>query len=393
MNLVECQRQLDQALLAFRPLWHPQPFRELRPGWCDALPALHDELMALPEASVIHFNDDGAQALALVARHLPDVAGLAALGELPRRAPQPLPALVAHGERWAWEIPGRKRQQIEAFAGVIAPRGDRVLDWCGGKGHLGRLLALAWGRPVESLEINPMLCAHGRQLAQRAGVAHGFIEADALATTDWPRAGQHAVALHACGDLHRQLIRRGIEAGVSRFDIAPCCYYRGVGETYATFSDSLALRLSRDDARLAVTETVTAAPREARQHDREMAWKLGFDAWRREAGMTAYRNFKPVPETWMRDSFAGFMARMCAREGIEPMPEAVAAHWEQTGWQRRDQVMRLSVVRHAFRRALEVWLVLVLAVHLESRGYRVDVGQFCERALTPRNLLISARRD
>ena len=55
--------------------------------------------------------------------------------------------------------------------------------------------------------------------------------------------------------------------------------------------------------------------------------------------------------------------------------------------------MRLSVVRHAFRRALEVWLVLDLAVHLESRGYRVDVGQFCERALTPRNLLISARRD
>ena len=109
--------------------------------------------------------------------------------------------------------------------------------------------------------------------------------------------------------------------------------------------------------------------------------------------MTAYRNFKPVPEPWMRDFFAGFMARMCAREGVEPMPEAAAAHWEQTGWQRRDQVMRLSVLRHAFRRALEVWLVLDLAVHLESQGYRVDVGQFCERALTPRNLLISARRD
>ena len=393
MNLVERQRLLDETLLSFRPLWHPQPFRELRPGWCEAWPALHDELMVLPEASVIRLNDDGAQALALVARHVPEINVLAAWVEIPRRAPQPLSPLVTHGERWAWEIPGRKRQQIEAFAGLIAPGGDSVLDWCGGKGHLGRLLALAWNCPVDSLEINPILCVQGRQLAQRAGVAHGFVEADALATTAWPCAGQHAVALHACGDLHRQLIRRGVEVGVSRFDIAPCCYYRGVGETYAAFSDNLALTLSRDDARLAVTETVTAAPREARQRDREMAWKLGFDAWRREVGMTAYRNFKPVPEAWMRDSFAGFMARMCVREGVEPMPEAAAAHWEQAGWQRRDQVMRLSIVRHAFRRALEVWLVLDLAVHLENCGYRVDVGQFCERTLTPRNLLISARGD
>lgn len=393
MTLVERQRQLDQALLAFRSLWHPQPFRELRPGWCEDWPALHHELMALPEAAVGQLNDDGAQALALVARHVPDVAGLAAWVALPRRTPQILPALATLGERWAWEIPGRKRQQIEAFAGIIAPGGDTVLDWCGGKGHLGRLLSLAWDRPVDSLEINPQLCVHGRQLARRAGVAHGFIEADALVTTAWPCAGQHAVALHACGDLHRQLIRRGVEAGVARFDIAPCCYYRGVGETYASFSGSLGLTLSRDDVRLAVTETVTAALREARQHDREMAWKLGFDAWRRELGFTNYRNFKPVPEAWMRDSFAGFMVRMCAREGLQPMPEAAAAHWEQAGWQRRDEVMRLSVVRHAFRRALEVWLVLDLAVHLESNGYRVDVGQFCERALTPRNLLISAQRD
>jgi len=53
--------------------------------------------------------------------------------------------------------------------------------------------------------------------------------------------------------------------------------------------------------------------------------------------------------------------------------------------------MRLSIVRHAFRRPLEVWLALDLAVRLENDGYAVDLGRFCERPLTPRNLLISAR--
>jgi len=54
--------------------------------------------------------------------------------------------------------------------------------------------------------------------------------------------------------------------------------------------------------------------------------------------------------------------------------------------------MRLSVVRHVFRRPLEIWLALDLAVYLENRGYTVDLGSFCARQLTPRNLLISARR-
>ena len=39
----------------------------------------------------------------------------------------------------------------------------------------------------------------------------------------------------------------------------------------------------------------------------------------------------------------------------------------------------------------EVWLALDLAVRLENDGYSVSLGEFCERRLTPRNLLISAR--
>ena len=53
--------------------------------------------------------------------------------------------------------------------------------------------------------------------------------------------------------------------------------------------------------------------------------------------------------------------------------------------------MRLSIMRNAFRRPLEVWLALDLAVRLENDGYSVNLGRFCERRLTPRNLLISAR--
>jgi hypothetical protein len=388
VRLVERQQALDAALLEFRELWHPQPFRESRPQWCERWLSLLNELMTLPEANIAHLNDDGAAALALLSRHIPAVAVISTLADLPAHQQVPLPERSAH---WAWEIPGRKREQIEAFAAAAGQGRQPVLDWCGGKGHLGRLLALAWQTSVQTLEIDTGLCGAGEVLARRAGARHEFIVSDALVTTDWPRAGQHAVALHACGELHRRLIREGVEKGVGALDVAPCCYYRGVGENYQPLSANLHLRLTRDDTRLAVTETVTSSPRETRQRDRAIAWKLGFDAFRRTVEGDSYRTFKPVPEAWLRAGFADFLARMAEREGL-PMPSTrLVSEFEAQGWRRHDEVARLAIVRHAFRRAIEVWLALDLACFLEGQGYRVNLGSFCERRLTPRNLLISAR--
>lgn len=388
MKVGERQQALDAGLLGFHDLWHPQPFRESRPQWCVRWPSLLDELMRLSEAEIAPLNDDGAAALALVARHVPAVSAIAPLAELPVLPGMPLPDRNVH---WAWEIPGRKRAQIEAFAAAAVPGRVPVLDWCGGKGHLGRLLAMAWETPVHTLDFDAGLCEAGTRLAQRAKVRQEFVVSDALTVADWPQAGQHAVALHACGELHRRLVREGVDKGVGSFDVAPCCYYRGLAENYQPLSGKLTLQLTRDDARLAVTETVTSSPRETRQRDRGIAWKLGFDAFRRTVEGEGYRSFKPVPEAWLRAEFGEFLGRMAEREGLPGASIRVASEFEQRGWQRRDEVMRFSIVRHAFRRAIEVWLVLDLACFLEEQGYAVALGSFCERHLTPRNLLISAR--
>ncbi len=388
--LPERRQRLAAALHAFHPLWHAQPFREPRPAWCAEQPALAASLLALSDEAAVALNDDSDAALALLARYLPELAEVPSLTAVPECRTQPL---TDHGARWAWEIPGRKRGQIEAFVAASQPAGGSVLDWCGGKGHLGRLLALEWKRPVHTVEIDPQLCAAGSLLADKLALDHRFWQCDALAASDWPQAGQHAVALHACGDLHRRLITQGSAAGVSHFDVAPCCYYRGVEQAYPPLAGPSALSLTRDDLRLAVTETVTASPRLARQRDREMAWKLGFDAFRREHSAGVYKSFKSVPAAWFRGSFADFLHRMAVREGL-PAPGLTTSseHFETLGWQRQREVMRLSIVRHAFRRAIEVWLVLDLAGYLENDGYSVELGTFCPRRLTPRNLLISARR-
>ena len=65
--------------------------------------------------------------------------------------------------------------------------------------------------------------------------------------------------------------------------------------------------------------------------------------------------------------------------------------WEARGWVRHGEVTRLELARLVFRRPLEVWLALDRTLFLARHGYRVCLAEFCARALTPRNLLISAR--
>jgi hypothetical protein len=54
---------------------------------------------------------------------------------------------------------------------------------------------------------------------------------------------------------------------------------------------------------------------------------------------------------------------------------------------------RLSLVQQIFQRPLEMWLVYDRALFLQQHGYYVDLFTFCERRVTPRNLLIQARKS
>lgn len=381
---------LDKLLAAHAWLWRPQPFREPRPAWCARLPDLARELLGLDDGEVARLEQDSAALTTLLARHVPAVTELAALAGLPQRMAALPSVSTAHVQ---WEIPGRKWEQIEAFAHAVGEARGPLLEWCGGKGHLGRLLALRHGVTVGTLERDAALCAEGEWLAGRAGVAQDFLIEDALsARAAALLPGRHVVALHACGDLHRGLVRNGIAAGAAALDIAPCCYYHMVDKLYRPWSAGARLELTREDLRLAVTETVTAPLRETRQRELERAWKLGFDRLRREvSGEDRYVSFKPTPKQWLSLGFRGFCEALAARQGLALPAHVAWDRLEQEGRARLGEVKRLSLPRHAFRRPLEVWLVQDLAAYLVEHGYRVEVGTFCPRAVTPRNILLSAR--
>jgi hypothetical protein len=387
MHLEQRYAALAALLDAHAGLWRPAPFHVPRPGWCETQPALAAELLALTDTATEQLANDTPALILQLAAHRPELAALAALVELPQLAAPPGPT----NERLLAQVPGRKQAQIRAFAAAIGTPRQPLLEWCAGKGHLGRLLAHAHALPVDSLEIDGSLIAAGQVLAERAGVCQHFIAADALA----PASGRHlharhAVALHACGDLHRALIEHAIEQRSPALDLVPCCYYRTATPLYRPYNGDAGLELSRDELHLAVTETVTAGARQRRDRDTAQAWKLAFLEWRASLGIGRERPFKPIPQAWLAGGFDAWLRRVCCRDGLAS-PTGRSQALESLGWRRQAEVRRLELVRLAFRRPLEIWLALDRAIHLQRAGYMVKLAEFCPRQLTPRNLLIQAR--
>ena len=384
-------QQLDALLVETKSLWQPEPFKTARPEWCDQYPELTRALLALDEDSVNLYGSDHSALITFSSAYLPALSAIPTLIELPgkeQRQHELIEPQLHAG------IPGRKWSQIKSLYACIANPQLAITEWCGGKGYLGRLLSGRWQQPVTTLEYNRDLVDSGRKLAGKYNVDQQFKAVDVLndPVSDYLK-DHHPIALHACGDLHRELVKQIIETKTPSFTIVPCCYHLGRDREYRPFSSGLKLQLSREALRLAVNETVTANNREIEKRSREMAYQLGFQQLREAiSGNADYISFNPVPKTWLKENFASYCKKLCAREGV-PLPAKVEwERWQVRGEQRRFEVKRLQLLRQCFKRALELWLIMDMVAHFEDHGYSVNVSLFCERTLTPRNIVIEGKR-
>ncbi|WP_394237282.1 methyltransferase [Pseudomonas anguilliseptica] len=395
-TLLQRFQALDSFLIEHQALWRPRPFVHY-----PVLPweAEHPQLAAwLRAQSLEHAEAAHNQPHLLPApAPLPQLAAqadeLSQIGELPRLPATALPA------RFSSDVPGRKWQQIDAFARSLSfsQKPQHWLDWCAGKGHLGRMLAHGGGS-LTCLEYNPQLVSSGQQLSHKLGIAAQHIEQDVLAADAVTQLqAQHTpVALHACGELHTRLLQLANHVGCQQLAVAPCCYNRISTATYQPLSVSAqasTLQLSIDDLGLPLSETVTAGARVRRQRDQSMARRLGFDLLQRQLrGINEYLPTPSLPAAWLNKPFADYCKDLAA---LKQLPTPTAQNWqqlEQQGWQRLAEVRNLELLRNLFRRPLELWLSLDRALFLQEQGYSTRLGRFCSHQQSPRNLLLLAER-
>ncbi len=384
---------LDAFLTEHQALWKPRPFTHLHLPWEESYPQLAAWLRArtLEDAESAHNQPALLEAPEPFASLAAMSLVLSAVGELPSFG------LETAGHRLNVDVPGRKWQQIEAFASrlMFTAPATHWLDWCSGKGHLGRRL-LQHSQQLTCLEYDPALVTSGQALSQRHQLHALHVEQDVLApgVASLLNTSHTPVALHACGDLHVRLMQLASEAGCKQLAIAPCCYNRISSTAYQPISRAglrSDLQLSLDDLSLTASETVTAAARVRRQRDTSMARRLAFDLLQRKfRGVDEYLSTPSLPSSWLDRSFADYCHHLAALKELSTTGTQDWPALEAAGWQRLAEVRNLELLRGLFRRPLELWLVLDRALFLSDRGYDVRLGTFCEPPLTPRNFMLLA---
>ena len=388
MTLTEQFTALDSLLMNTRSYWQCTAFDFDCLPW----PELHDPLTALTDQDVAELDTDQAQLYQFFSPYIPGIEQLSRLASLPviTSSRTDYPFWISNG------IKGRKFTQLQYFVGALPANDQPILEWCAGKGHLGRMLAFNGAPSVHSIELQSHLCEQGQKSAQQQGLAMQFSQADVLIdnTQDFFNPQTHAVALHACGALHQTFMHQASAAKVTQISFSPCCYHLFTENNYQAMSEQAkrsALNLTHRDLKLALQETVTAPSRVGKVRKTEVEWRLGFDALRKSVtGELAYVSVPSVNKAIFSDSFESFCKWAADKKALKLPKDIDYNKFLLIGQARKKVTERVELVRHVFRRAIEVWLVLDRALYLQQQGYNVSVSTFCEKHLTPRNILILA---
>lgn len=390
--------KLSEFLIEHEELWREAPW-DREPAWGRRHPTLlawveqqttadRTELEALSLAPWGAEAPEELRAWQETGEQLTRLPRLQRVASLPSTEP-------SRSESASHRIPLRKWQQVQELASVVlalrSPSG-RYVDCCAGKGHLGRTLGRFTGRPLVLVDQDPSLCRKAAQLASRQGVAATVCCADVL-TGAFSRVLQPddlAVALHACGDLHLALAEQVISDRLHSAVLAPCCFYRTRRLPFAGLSRDgrcSGLRLDRAALSFATCGTAVAPAGTRARLARKQAWHFAFSAWyRRTSGGAWPHPQREISRRTLAGDFTAFCVAMAKRGSVPPPEAAELSRLEADGWRFLSRAFELERVRHPFRRALEIWLLVDRALWLEEAGVDVEIGTFCSPALTPRNV-------
>lgn len=388
---------LSSLLVAWRDTWAVAPFRHHRPPWVDQLDGVAawllsrtpEEIRAIELERGVPGGPPAWQAL------VDETSAIAWVGPHPaREALRPRDPLArrVRGRKWA-----QVRGFLAASEGALGRAQGPVIEWCSGRGHLGRALAARLGHGALLLEIDPDLCAPPAGTVEAPDVRHVCVDVLDPAVGAQVPVGAGMVGLHACGTLTDRLVEVALERRADAVASVPCCPHRLFDRPrYRPASArgrAAGLDLGPDDLRLAALDEVVVRPRRRAQRDRELVVRVAVDLLVREAtGQDVHRSFATVDRARFEAPIAEVVPWVAATFDL-PLP----ASWSPEVTEARAtalarDIRALASVRARFRRPLELWLVLDRALRLREAGYDVEVGTFCTRTDTPRNLLVLATR-
>lgn len=386
--------ELGQLLSQTHSIWQPVAFYQAVPQLPNVLAGIEEQIFNLSAQDIESLHFEPSPLAGILQQKIPNIHDLLALSKLPMLAASPVPKV---DPRFHLGIPGRKWQQVMDFSACLGLGNEAVLEYCAGKSHLGFYLEHSFGAQVSALEWQHELVEKAKHRAEKEHFRLQSHQVDVMSEACERHfiGASQVLALHACGDLHERMISLCITHKVPQLNLAPCCYHKRQSAEYLPYSvlgKQSQLCLSKADLHTAVMETVTAGNTQIKQRKALQIMRLGFDLLQRDLlSSSEYLPLPSMPLSLSRVSFEDFCRHCAAHHDLALPPNIDWDTYICRAQKRFSQVSAIDVIRALFRRPLEVWLNMDKALYLEASGYEVSLGTFCERRVSPRNILLQAK--
>ena len=280
-----------------------------------------------------------------------------------------------------------------------------VIDIGGGVGHLAQTLTGHYRLKTTTLDMDPVLQETGRVRFKREDVNYINIKVDSenekfksILTPDSLTLG-----LHTCGPLAIHQMKGSSSRRIKGLINFGCCYEKLLPhpecQNVSQIAKTLATPLIFN--RFALT-LATRAHRKMNDKDYELKLKVKYyryaihfllhDEYGIE-GLTSLGNSHP---SLYDESFGSYVLKQF--ETIQtPLKHS---HEELNQYFSSEKLQKLiwnmlsaDLIRNAFGRLMELYLLLDRAIYLEETGYTVQLLEFFEESISPRNLGIVANLD
>lgn len=303
----------------------------------------------------------------------------------------------------------KKKHEISQVVGFLAeqnllPSSESVIDFCGGAGYLGRMLASYFDCQCVSVDIDSSLQDRGRSRAEKlkSGISKSlkFVKADVLDHIDvlgksLPQRS-NTIGVHTCAHLSDLQFELSTKLNSQWIFNVSCCYFKTNDPRY-TFSQIAKqsnFELSRESLLVA-----------ARGHDTD------FESFEYAMHVKRYRYLLHM---FMRDvlgedfiAMGGLRKKDYAKsfseyaaERLETVlnlkitqAELVAFEADRVNKTMVNEMIACNSFRTLFSRLVEKYIALDRAVYLSELSYDVRIFEIFDSRVSPRNIGILAKND
>lgn len=330
------------------------------------------------------------------------------LGQLPQvRSYPPMPE---NSFTWLYIIP-KKQHEIKLLAPHLnhlyhQQKIDQVLDIGGGIGLLAQTLNNQYQLKVTSVDMNPVLQDTGiKRHEKNAKNPHNKVQYKNIKVetggdfSNLLEAKVMPVGLHTCGRLALDIIKVSALKKVPALVNFGCCYHT-LDQT-AELQNLSHFSQSNDPiwmSKYALTLSCRAH-RKMSENDYDLKMKVKFYRYAIHILLHDHYGIKEIvnlgnsnPKLY-NESFGDYVLEQFKRIDLSPkhtIHELNTFFGDPELKLLIEQMLAAGLIRNAFGRVLELYLLLDRAIYLEEQGYQVQVEEFFDEELSPRNIGITA---